>query len=111
MIPNLFISLICVSTASLKLTGKGAPGWERGGYPRPFMSATGFAELVGVALLWWPGFEIDGAAGVVLVLLGTLANLGPTRERLTHLAFTALALLLVLAQSYRLPPPEVEKSR
>ena len=35
-----------------------------------------------------------------LVLLGALATLGRHREGLSHIAFTALTLLLVLVQSY-----------
>jgi hypothetical protein len=100
MILKLLITLIFVGTSVLKLTGKVAPDWNRWGYPRQFMYATGFAELGGVALLWWPRFEIIGAAGLALVLLGALATLGKNREGLSHIAFTALTLLLVLAQSY-----------
>jgi hypothetical protein len=100
MILKILISLIFVGTSLLKLTGKVAPDWKRWGYPRQFMYATGIAELVGVALLWWPGFEIIGAAGLALVLLGALATLGKNREALSHIAFTALTLLLVLVQSY-----------
>ena len=35
------------------------------------------------------------------VLLGALATLGRYREGLSHIAFTALTLLLVLVQAYR----------
>lgn len=100
MILKLLISLIFVSTALLKLTGKVAPDWKRWGYPRQFMLATGIAELVALALLWWPGLEIIGAAGLSLVLLGALATLIRNRDGLSHIAFTAVTLLLVLARSY-----------
>ncbi len=100
MILKLLISLIFVSTALLKLTGKVAPDWKRWGYPRQFMLATGIAELVALALLWWPGLEIIGAAGLSLVLLGALATLVRNRDGLSHIAFTAVTLLLVLARSY-----------
>jgi hypothetical protein len=100
MILKLLISLIFVGTSLLKLTGKVAPDWKRWGYPRQFMYATGTAELVAVALLWWPGLEILGAVGLGLILLGALATLGRHREGLSHIAFTALTLLLVLVQSY-----------
>jgi hypothetical protein len=95
------ITLIFVGTATLKLTGKVAPDWERWGYPRQFMYATGIAELVALALLWWPGLEPLGAAGLGLVLLGALATLIKQREGRSHVAFTGLTLLLVIAQSYR----------
>jgi DoxX-like family len=100
MILKLLISIIFVGTSVLKLTGKVAPDWKRWGYPRQFMYATGIAELVALALFWWPGLEILGAAGLGFVLLGALATLGRHREGLSHIAFTALTLLLVLVQSY-----------
>jgi DoxX-like protein len=100
MILKLFISVIFVSTAALKLTGKVAPDWKRWGYPRQFMYATGIAELVALALFWWRGHEILGAAALAFVLLGALATLARNREGLSHIAFTALTLLLVLVRSY-----------
>jgi hypothetical protein len=100
MILKLLISLIFVGTAALKLTGKVAPNWERWGYPRQFMYATGIAELIALSLFWWPGLEILGAASLGLVLLGALVTLGRHREGLSHIAFTAMTLLLVLVQSY-----------
>ena len=100
MILKLLISLIFVGTAALKLTGKVAPDWKRWGYPRQFMYATAIAELAALALYWWPRLEILGAAGLVLVLLGALVTLARHREGLSHIAFTALTLLLVLVQSY-----------
>jgi DoxX-like protein len=101
MILRILITLIFVGTAALKLTGKVAPDWERWGFPRLFMYATGVAELVALALLWWPGLEPLGAAGLDLVLLGALATLIKQGEGRSHVAFTALTLLLVIAQSYR----------
>ena len=98
---KIIISLIFVSTAALKLTGKVAPDWERWGYPRQFMYATGIAELFALALFWSPGLEILGAAGLGFILLGALATLGRYREGLSHIAFTAVTLLLVLVQAYR----------
>jgi hypothetical protein len=100
MILKLFISLIFVSTAAMKLTGKVAPDWERWGYPRQFMFATGIAELFALALFWWPGLEILGAAALTFVLLGALATLARNREGLSHIAFTGVTLLLVLVRSY-----------
>jgi hypothetical protein len=100
MILKLLISLIFVGTALLKLTGKVAPDWKRWGYPRQFMFATGIAELVALALFWVPGLEILGAAGLTLVLLGALATLVRNRDGLSHVAFTAVTLLLVLVRSY-----------
>jgi hypothetical protein len=100
MILKLLISLIFVGTSLLKLTGKVAPDWKRWGYPRQFMYATGIAELVAVALLWWPGLSLLGGVGLGLILLGAVATLIKHREGLSHIAFTALTLLLVVAQSY-----------
>ena len=100
MILKLLISLIFVSAAVQKFTGKVAPNWERWGYSRQFMYAAGIAELVALTFFWWPGFETLGAVGLGLVLLGALATLGKYREGLSHIAFTALTLLLVLVQSY-----------
>ena len=100
MILKLLISLIFVGTSVLKLTAKVAPDWERWGYPRQFMYATGVAELVAVALLWWPGLSLLGGVGLGLILLGAVATLIKHREGMSHIAFTALTLLLVLVQSY-----------
>jgi hypothetical protein len=100
MILKLLISLIFVGTSLLKLTGKVAPDWKRWGYPRQFMYATGIAELVAVALLWWPGLSLLGGVGLGLILLGAVATLIKHREGLSHIAFTALTLLLVVVQSY-----------
>ena len=74
MILKLLISVIFVGAAVQKFTGKVAPNWERWGYSRQFMYATGIAELVALALFWWPGLELVGAAGLGLVLLGALGN-------------------------------------
>jgi hypothetical protein len=100
MILKLLISLIFVGAALQKFTGKVAPNWERWGYSRQFMYATGLAELVALALLWWPGLELVGAAGLGLLLLGALATLIRQREGRSHIAFTSLTLLLVMVQSY-----------
>jgi DoxX-like family len=100
MILKIFISLIFVGAAVQKFTGKVAPDWERWGYSRKLMYATGIAELVALALFWWPGLELVGAVGFALLLLGALATLGRHRGGLSHIAFTTLTLLLVLVQSY-----------
>jgi hypothetical protein len=101
MILKILISLIFVGAAVQKLTGKVAPNWERWGYPRHVMYATAVAELAALALFWWPGCELVGAAALGLVLLGALATLFRHREGRSHIAFTALTLLLVLLESYR----------
>ena len=100
MILKALITLIFVGAAVLKLTGKEAPDWERWGYSRQLMYATGIVELVAPALLWWPGLEPVGAAGLALVLLGALATLIKHREGPAHIALPALTLLLVMAQAY-----------
>jgi hypothetical protein len=102
MILKLLISLIFVAAALQKFTGKVAPNWDRWGYSRRFMYATGIAELVALVLFWSPGLELVGAAGFGLVLLGALATLIRHREGGSHIALTALTLLLVMAQFYRL---------
>ena len=101
MILKLLISLIFVSTAAGKLTGKMAPSWDHWGYSRRFMYGTGIAEVVALVLFWWPGLELAGAAVLGLVLLGALATLIRQREGLSHIAFTTLTLLLVMVQLFR----------
>jgi hypothetical protein len=101
MILKLVISLIFVSAAVQKFTGKVAPNWERWGYSRRFMYATGIAELIALVVFWVPGLELAGAVGLGLVLLGALATLIKYREGASHVAFAALSLLLVAAQLYR----------
>ena len=100
MILKLLISLIFVGAAVQKLTGKVAANWEHWGYSRRFMYATGVAELVALALFWSPALALVGAVGLGLVLVGALATLIKHREGLSHVALTALTLLLVIVQSY-----------
>ena len=101
MILKLLISLIFVAAAVQKFTGKVAPNWDRWGYSRRFMYATGIAEVVALALFWWPGLELVGAAGLALVLFGALATLISHREGVSHIALSAVTLLLVVAQLLR----------
>jgi hypothetical protein len=101
MILKLLISLIFISAALQKFTGKVAPNWERWGYSRRFMYATGIAEIVALAVFWTPGLELLGAAGLCMVLLGALATLIRFREGPSHIALTAVSLLLVAVQLYR----------
>jgi putative oxidoreductase len=101
MILKLLITLIFLSAVVQKFTGKVAPNWERWGYSRQFMYATGIAELIALALLWLPRLELVGAAGLGLVLLGALATLVWRREGRSHIALSAFTLLLVAVQLYR----------
>src|SRR4029434_4566271 len=101
MILQLLHSLHFVRAALQKFTGKVAPNWERWGYSRQFMYATGIAEVVALAVFWWPGLELVGAAGLGLVLLGALATLIRYREGRSHIALTTVTLLLVAVQLYR----------
>jgi len=101
MILKLVISAIFASAAVQKFTGKVAANWDRWGYSRRFMYAIGVAELVALALFWWPGLELVGAAAFAAVLLGAVATLIRFREWAAHLALSAVTLLLVLAQVYR----------
>ena len=101
MILKLLISVVFVGAAVQKFTGTVAPNWERWGYSRRFMYAAGVAEVLALALFWWPGFELVGAAGLALVLVGALATLIRHREGLSHMALSAFTLLLVMVQLYR----------
>ena len=101
MILKLLITVIFAGAALQKFTGSVAPNWDRWGYSRRFMYATGIAELVALALFWWPRFETVGAVGLALVLLGALATLIRYREGAAHVSLSALTLLLVVAQLYR----------
>jgi len=101
VILKLLISLIFAGAAVQKFIGKVAPNWDRWGYSRRFMYATGVAEVVALALLWWPGLELVGAAALAAVLLGAVATLIRYREGVAHVALSAITLLLVLAQVYR----------
>ena len=100
MILKLLISLIFVGAAVQKLTAKVAPNWDRWGYPRQLMYATGIAELIMLALFWSPGLETLGAAGLGLVLLGAIATLIKNREGASHFALSTVTLLLVLVRTY-----------
>src|SRR4029450_8349872 len=100
MILKLLVSVIFVSAAAQKFTGKVAPSWEHWGYSRRVMYATGPAQLIALVVFWVPGLELAGAVGLGLVLLGALATLIKYREGASHIAFAALSLLLVAAQLY-----------
>jgi hypothetical protein len=102
VILKLLVSAIFAGAAVQKFTGKVAPNWDRWGYSRQFMVATGIAEIGALVLFWWPGLELVGAGLLGVVLLGALATLIRHREGLSHIALTVLALLLVIAQLYRL---------
>ena len=101
MILKLLITLIFAGAAVQKFTGKVAPNWDRWHYSRRFMYATGIAEVLALAVFWWPGLEPVGAAGLALLLLGALATLISHREGAIHIALPALTLLAVMAQLYR----------
>ncbi len=101
VILKLLISVVFVGAAGQKFTGTVAPNWDRWGYSRQFMYATGIAELAALALFWWPGLELVGATGLALVLLGALATLIRHREGPSHMALSALTLVLVVAHVYR----------
>ena len=100
MILKIVITAIFAGAAVQKFNGKVAPNWDRWGYSRRFMYATGIVELVALAVFWWPGLELVGAAGLALVLLGALATLIRYREAAPHIAMTAATLLVVIAQLY-----------
>jgi DoxX-like family len=100
LVLKVVITLVFVGAAVQKFTGKVAPNWERWGYSRQLMHATGVAELAALVLFWWPGLQLAGAAALALVLLGALATLIRHRERPSHLALPAATLLLVMMQSY-----------
>jgi hypothetical protein len=100
MILKILITVIFIATAAGKLSGKMGPSWDRWGYSRRFMKATGAAELVALGLLWSPGLELLGAAALGAVLAGALATLVRERESAAHIAFTSLTFLLVILQSY-----------
>jgi hypothetical protein len=102
VILKLVVSAIFAGAAVQKFIGKVAPNWDRWGYSRQFMYATGIAEVGALVLFWWPGLELVGAGSLGLVLLGALATLIRHREGPSHIALTALSLLLVMAQLYRL---------
>ena len=101
MILKLLITMIFAGAAVQKFTGTVAPTWDRWGYSRRFMYATGIAEVGVLALFWWPGLELVGAAGLGLLLLGALATLVKHREAPSHIAMPAVTLLLVIVQVYR----------
>ena len=101
MILKLLISLIFTGAAVEKFRGTVAPNWDRWGYSRRLMYATGIAELGALVLFWWPGLELVGAGSLGAVLLGALATLIRHREGAAHLSMSALTLLLVVAQLYR----------
>ena len=67
MILKLLITAIFAAAVVQKITGKVAPNWDRWGYSRRFMYATGIVELVALAIFWSPGLELLGDAALALV--------------------------------------------
>lgn len=104
LIVKILTSLVFVGAAYLKLTGKVAPDWTRWGFSSHVMYATGIAELVAVALLWWPGLTFIGAALMGIILLGALATLLRHREAASHIALPGLTLVMSLAILYQSYP-------
>jgi hypothetical protein len=100
LILKALVTIVFVGAVIQKLTGKVAPSWERWGFSRRAMHATAGAEIVGLALYFWPGLEPIGAAVLALVLLGALATLVMHGEEAAHMAVPALTLILVLIQLY-----------
>lgn len=96
LVLKVVVTVIFAAAALQKFTGKVAPAWARWGYPRQVMYATGVAEIAGLALLWWPGLQLIGAAVLALVLLGALTTLVRHRESASHIALPALTLVAVL---------------
>jgi hypothetical protein len=94
---KIFVSFVFVAAAVLKFTGKNVPDWERWGFPRQAMYATGVAEIASLVLLWWPGLQFVGAVLMALVLLGALATLVRHHESASHIALPAITLAAVLA--------------
>ena len=81
MILKLLISVVFVGAAVQKFTGKVAPNWDRWGYSRQFMYATGIAELVGAGLLLVAGTRTRRCRRrLALVLLGAVGTLIRHRE-------------------------------
>jgi hypothetical protein len=101
VILKLLLTGIFAGAAVQKFAGKVAPNWDRWGYSRQFMYATGIAEVGALVLFWWPGLELVGAGLLGLVLVGALATLIRHREGPSHIALSAFTLLLVIAQSYQ----------
>lgn len=97
---QIVVTLIFVGAAVQKFTGKVALNWKRWGYSKYFMYATGFAELVAVVLLWWPGLTFVGAALMAMILIGALVTLFRYREPASHVVMPGLSLVLVLAMLY-----------
>jgi hypothetical protein len=100
MILKLLITAIFVGAVVQKLTGKVGSNWQRWGYSRRFMYGTAAAEVVALALFWTPALALVGAAALALVLLGALATLLRHNEGPSHVALTAITLVLVVAQAY-----------
>jgi hypothetical protein len=101
MILKLLISAIFTGAAVQKFTGKVAPNWDRWGYSRQFMYATGVAEVVALVVFWVPGLEVVGAAALAAVLLGAIATVIRYREGVKHASLSVITLLLLVAQMYR----------
>jgi hypothetical protein len=110
---KIVVTLVFAAAAVQKFTGKVAPAWTRWGFSRQFMYATGVAEIVGLALLWWPGLQLIGAAALALVLFGAITTLLRHHESASHIALPALtmaAVLAILFLSYTAGQPSIARA-
>ena len=101
MILKALITLIFVGAAVQKFNGKVAPNWERWGYSRKFMYATGIAELVALAVLLVAGARTRGCSRPLSGAARRTCDADQAPRRTIPYRSPAFTLVLVVAQSYR----------
>lgn len=94
---TLFLSLVCLRSGWLKLTGNLSwiRDFHRWGYPDWFRLVVGIAEITAMLLLLAPRFAAYGASIFGLVMLGAIFT-HATHNESTRLPFNLLLLAISL---------------
>ena len=109
---TLFLSLVCLRSGWLKVTGNvfWVRDFHRWGYPDGFRIVVGAIELVSMALLLIPRLAFYGATLFAIVMLGAIFT-HATHHEFTRLPFNLLLLSLSLIIIFARKPIFLLKAR
>ena len=106
----LFLALVCLRSAWLKVTGNifWVRDFQRWGYPDWFRIVIGIAELTSMVLLLVPRFAGYGASLFVVVMLGAIYT-HATHNESSRLPFNLFLLALSLIIAFTRRPNFLQK--
>ena len=109
---TLFLSLVCLRSGWLKVTGNvfWVRDFHRWGYPDAFRMVVGVIELISMALLLIPRLASYGATLFAVVMLGAIFT-HATHHEITRLPFNLLLLSLSLIIIFGRKPIFLVKAR